>query len=171
MINKKNLWFLTLFSLILVLSVYYITMPNELLLTNSSNYLKNDLKKNKTEKTSVEVEESEVLTALRVTADENLEKEISSLKEILNNKDTTTEEKNKAFEKIKTLNESKILEREIETKIEKVHKLKSFVKIENQNVKVTIDSDKHTKELANKIMRTVQENFSSKVNVTIEFKK
>ncbi len=171
MINKKNLWFLTLFSLILVLSVYYITMPNELLLTNSSNYLKNDLKKNKTEKTSVEVEESEVLTALRVTADENLEKEISSLKEILNNKDTTTEEKNKAFEKIKTLNESKILEREIETKIEKVHKLKSFVKIENQSVKVTIDSDKHTKELANKIMRTVQENFSSKVNVTIEFKK
>ena len=42
MINKKNLWFLTLFSLILVLSVYYITMPSELLLTNSSNYLKND---------------------------------------------------------------------------------------------------------------------------------
>ena len=31
MINKQNLWFLTLFSLILVLSVYYITMPNDLL--------------------------------------------------------------------------------------------------------------------------------------------
>ena len=30
MINKQNLWFLTLFSLILVLSVYYITMPNEI---------------------------------------------------------------------------------------------------------------------------------------------
>ena len=36
MINKKSLWFLTLFSLILVLSVYYVTMPNELLLTNNS---------------------------------------------------------------------------------------------------------------------------------------
>ena len=36
MINKQNLWFLTLFSLILVLSVYYITMPNELLLTNNT---------------------------------------------------------------------------------------------------------------------------------------
>ena len=31
MINKKSLWFVTLFSLILVLSVYYITMPSELL--------------------------------------------------------------------------------------------------------------------------------------------
>ena len=39
MINKQNLWFLTLFSLILVLSVYYVTMPNELL-------LKTDLEKN-----------------------------------------------------------------------------------------------------------------------------
>ena len=35
MINKQNLWFLTLFSLILVLSVYYITMPNELLLSKT----------------------------------------------------------------------------------------------------------------------------------------
>ena len=39
MINKKSLWFLTLFSLILVLSIYYITMPSELLLkTNSKNH-------------------------------------------------------------------------------------------------------------------------------------
>ena len=31
MINKQKLWFLTLFSLILVLSVYYVTMPSNLL--------------------------------------------------------------------------------------------------------------------------------------------
>ena len=30
MINKQGLWFLTLFSLILVLSIYYITMSNEI---------------------------------------------------------------------------------------------------------------------------------------------
>ena len=33
MINKQNLWFLTLFSLILVLSIYYLTMPDEVLKT------------------------------------------------------------------------------------------------------------------------------------------
>ena len=37
MINKQKLWFLTLFSLILVLSVYYITMPSELLTTAKVN--------------------------------------------------------------------------------------------------------------------------------------
>src|SRR5699024_2854843 len=36
MINKQNLWFLTLFSLILVLSVYYITMPNDLLIASNN---------------------------------------------------------------------------------------------------------------------------------------
>ena len=169
MINKKNLWFLTLFSLILVLSVYYITMPSELLLTNSSNYLKTEVKE-ETEKTSVEIEESEVLTALRVTSDEKLEKEIDSLKEILSNKDTTVEQKNEAFEKMKTLNENKVLEKEIEKKIEEGYKLKSFVKIENTDIKVTINNKEHNKEIANKIMRTIQENFTNKVNITVEFK-
>ena len=169
MVNKKNLWFLTLFSLILVLSVYYITMPSELLLTNNSNYLKD---KNKTtEKTSVTIKESEVLTALRVASDESLEKEIDSLKSTLSNKNSTTEEKNKAFEKMKNLNENKVKELEIEKKIEQNHKLKAFVKITDYSVKVTIDSDKHDTEIANKIMRTVQDNFESKVNITVEFKK
>ena len=30
MINKKSIWFMTLFSLIIVLSVYYITIPKEI---------------------------------------------------------------------------------------------------------------------------------------------
>ena len=39
MINKRSLWFLTLFSLILVLSVYYITMPSELLMESEEKML------------------------------------------------------------------------------------------------------------------------------------
>ena len=169
MINKKNLWFLTLFSLILVLSVYYITMPSELLLTNNSSYLKDD--KTKTEKTAVQIEESELLTALRVSSDEKVDKELNSLKQVLSNAKSTVEEKNKAFEKIKSLNENKTKEKDIEKKIEQEHKLKSFVKIEDTIIKVTVNSDKHDTELANKIMRTVASNFDTKVNVTVEFKK
>lgn len=29
--NKQNLWFITLFSIILVLSIYYISMPSNIL--------------------------------------------------------------------------------------------------------------------------------------------
>lgn len=169
MINKKNLWFLTLFSLILVLSIYYITMPSELLLTNNSAYLKNEKEKN--EKTSVEVEESEVLTALRITSDERLEKDINSLKDILNNKNSSTEEKNEAFEKMKQLNDNKTKEKEIEKQLKEKHDVKTFVKIDNYDIKVTVNSNKHDVSLANQLMRTVQENYDNKVNVTIEFRK
>ena len=37
MINKKNLWFLTLFSLVLVLSIYYVSIPSELLVSSNGN--------------------------------------------------------------------------------------------------------------------------------------
>ena len=168
MINKKNLWFLTLFSLILVLSVYYITMPSELLLTKNSSYLK---EKNNTKKTSIEIKESELLTTMRVSSDEKLDKEISSLKQVLSDSKSSVEEKNKAFDKIKLLNENKTKEKDLETKIEEIHKLKSFVKIEDNNVKVIINSDKQSIELANKIMRTVNEYLENNINVTVEFKK
>ena len=62
MINKKSLWFLTLFSLILVLSVYYITMPSELLITGGKKKVEETAKVNASKKeneASVEVEESE----------------------------------------------------------------------------------------------------------------
>jgi len=167
MINKKNLWFLTLFSLILVLSVYYITMPSELLLTNNSSYLKTD----KTKKTSIEITESELLTAMRVSSDEKLDKELSSLKQVLSDSKSSVEDKNKAFDKIKYLNEMKTKEKDLEKKIEQVHKLKSFVKINENSIKVTINSDKHNTELANKIMRTVNEYLDNNMTVTVEFKK
>ena len=169
MINKKNLWFLTLFSLILVLSVYYITMPSELLLTSNSNYLSKD--KKKTEKTIVEVKENDVLTAMRVSSDEKVSKELTSLKNILSDSKSTVDEKNKAFEKMKIINDNKSKEKEIENKIEQVHKLKSFVKIDENNVKVVINQEKHNVELANKIMRTVNEILDKDINVTVEFKK
>ena len=37
MINKKNLWFLTLFSLVLVLSIYYVTMPSDVIVNKEEN--------------------------------------------------------------------------------------------------------------------------------------
>ena len=41
--NKKNLWFLTLFSLVIVLSIYYVTMPEDLLAASTANITKNKI--------------------------------------------------------------------------------------------------------------------------------
>ena len=169
MINKKNLWFLTLFSLILVLSVYYITMPSELLLTNSSDYLTKEVDKQVKEPTIV-VEESELLTAMRVEADEELLEELDALKLVLTNKDSTVEQKNEAFDKMKKLNINKAEEKELEAKLNDTYKLKTFVKIDGDQIKVVVDSATHDTTLANSIMRTVQEKYENKMYITVQFK-
>ena len=72
MINKKNLWFLTLFSLVLVLSVYYITMPSELLVSNNGENI---------DSIETSIEEASVVEALKVEDNTNTLEEINKLKE------------------------------------------------------------------------------------------
>ena len=168
MINKRSLWFMTLFSLILVLSVYYITMPSELLMTN--NNAKNSPK---TETVSADgsTNESAELVALRVETEEQMLDEINELKAVLTNSKATAEEKNAAFEKMQKINQNRGQEEQIEKKIKSEHNLKAFVKINDVDITVVIDSNKHDKALANKIMRTVQSNFDNVVNVSVKFQK
>lgn len=162
MINKKNIWFLTLFSLILVLSVYYITMPSELLLAN--------LEVTGKEEPVVEIKESEVLSALRIESDEVMLEELDSLKLILMDTKKSVDEKNVAFEKMKSLNINKGEETKIEANIETEFKLKSFVKIKDDQIKVVINSSEHDTTIANKIMRFVQQDYKVKKYITVEFK-
>lgn len=171
MINKKNLWFLTLFSLILVLSVYYITMPSELLLNNG--YL-NESPVSKTEDDNnlqVSIEESEILVALRVEAEEQMLNEMEDLKAILTNVESTVEEKNNAFEQMKALNMSKSEEGKLEKIIKDKYKLEAFVKKDGDQIRVIVASDNHDTTLANNIMRTIQENYDSKMYISVKFQK
>ena len=166
MINKKSLWFLTLFSLILVLSIYYITMPSELLLTTNTTKLNNG-KQDK--EVNVEIEESNLLVALRVEADEEMSKQIEDLQTILTNVDSSVDDKNKAYEKIKELNDNRGEEEKIENQIKDNYKLDSFVKIKDNQVQVTINNSEHSEQLANNIMRLIQSNYQDSKYITVKF--
>ena len=164
MVNKKGVWFLTLFSLILVLSVYYITMPTELLINTNST------QEEETTPT-VKTEDSSLLVALRVEADENVEKEIESLKKIISDSDSSIEDKNAAFEKMKELNANRSKEEILEEKIKTTYNLDTFIKIDEDFISVTINDENHSTELANKIMRTIQEDYEEKMKITVKFQK
>ena len=168
MINKQSLWFLTLFSLILVLSVYYITMPNELLLTNNSNYTD---KTSTDDEPSVTISENELLVSMRVSLEEERNEMVSNLKGTLTSEEATTEEKNDAYEQIKYLTDLKGKEEAIEEKIKNNLKIDSFVKVTGNEVKVVAVKKEHDSALANKIMKLVQEEFTDKVYVTVKFEK
>lgn len=167
MINKKSLWFLTLFSLILVLSIYYITMPSELLLTTNSSQEKDNTK----DEPTISVEKSDLLVALRVESDEKLSKEIDDLQLILTNAESSTDEKNKAYEKIQELNNIRGEEEKLEAQIKETYSLESFIKIDGNNIKVTVKSEESNETLANNIMRSIQSNYESSKYITVKFQK
>jgi len=168
MISKQGLWFLTLVSLVLVLSVYYIAMPSELLLTNNQKYL--DDKNNLKDKTTiVEIVESDYLTSLRVASLDKIISDIKDLQLVLTNVETTIEEKNNAYEQIKHLNIIKGQEEKLESKIKSEIKKDVFIKIENNHIKVVVASKDHNYSLANEVMRSIQEEFDSKMYISVKF--
>lgn len=165
MINKRNLWFLTLFSLILVLSVYYITMPSELLISNNGEYNIEPV----SNEDEVVISESSILTALRIEAEEKVSSEIEELQSILVNADATPEEKNNAYEKIKNINNVRTEEEKLEKQIKDAYSLKSFVKIDGDQIRVVIESDKHDNTLANNIIRSIQGNYDKDKYISVKF--
>ena len=167
MINKQNLWFLTLFSLILVLSVYYITMPNDLL----SKAVSTEEKKKKKEKVEETVEEISSLTAMRVSLEEERQGMMDDLQEQLTSDTISSEEKNNAYEQLKYLNTLQSKEEELEKQLKKEFKLDSFVKIDNTNISVVCVSSKHDNALANDIMRLIQSGYENKMYITVKFQK
>ena len=171
MINKQSLWFLTLFSLILVLSVYYITMPNELLLTNNSTYTTEKEKEEQTEKTGVVVEESELLVAMRVNLEEERSMKKSDLEGLLTSNETTAQEKNEALEELKYLNFLTGQEESLEAKLKTELEIDSFIEIDGTQITVVAVRDKHDSDLANKIMRTIQSAYDEKMYITVKFEK
>lgn len=165
MFNKQNLWFITLFSLILVLGVYYVTIPSDVL-EKVNNKVKSE------EKVVAEVkEETSSLTALRVSKENSRKEKIESLENSLTSDNLSSEEKNNTYELLKYYNELQGKEENFEKKLKKEFDLDCFTKIDNSDVEIICISEKHDKELANKIMRTIQNEYQNKMNITVKFQK
>ena len=162
MINRQSMWFLTLFSLVLVLGVYYVTMPNEMLNSNVSS-------DEMTKEVNASVIEGDNLVALRANRSEEVESEKQALETILTKEDASFEEKNKAFEELKLLNLNVSKESELESKLEIEFGIKSYIEINNDNIKVVINSKEHDASLANNIMRCIQKEYNEKMYITVLF--
>ena len=164
MIKRRKLWYMMLFSIIFVLSIYYVTMPNDLLST------KINIGRKDSDKVIETIEEASSLVALRVNLQEERQEEMTVLQKQLT-EDLTSDEKNEAYEKIKYLNQIESLEEETESKIKKELGLDCFVKIDNTNINSVCISSKHDAALANKVMRLIQNGFDTKKYITVKFQK
>ena len=160
MINKQNLWFVTLFSLILVLGIYYVTMGDESLsvLAGENNISKD-----------VSVKESDVIVALQVDRDEAVLKEMNEYQSILLDDTATIEEKNDAYNALQALSNSKTECEKIKKLITEKFKFDNFVKINGDAISITIAAKDHNKEIANNIIREVQSLYDKQKYITVKF--
>ena len=160
MINKQNLWFVTLFSLILVLGIYYVTMGDESLsvLAGENNISK-----------EVSVKESDVIVALQEDRDEAVLKEMNEYQSTLLDDAATIEEKNDAYNALQALSNSKTECEKIKKLITEKFKFDNFVKIDGDAISITIAAKDHNKEIANNIIREVQSLYDKQKYITVKF--
>lgn len=161
MINKQSIWFTFLFSIILVLSIFYVTM-NE---NDISEFI--DVEENND--TSLVVNENTELVALRVQNDEEVLETINHLQDVLLSETSDLESKNDAYNDLLMISSNKSMEEKIESIIKDDFQYESFVKINSNNVTIVIDVDKHDFSLANKIIRRVSSEFKDDKYITIKF--
>ena len=118
--NKKNLLYVSLISLILILSIYYISIPNNLL---------ENIEPTISENINISTNEISNLVGLRVENEEMVISKIEELQNTITDKTKSLEEKNIAYEQLKNINHIKGKQEEIEKIIKKDFNYESFVKI------------------------------------------
>ena len=94
---------------------------------------------------------------------------LNTLNEKLTKNDLGTDEKNNVYEEIKSINKMQIMEENIEKIIKKELNLNSFVKVNNDVIEVTINSDKHDTNLVVKIMSLIEKDYPN-MYISISFK-
>ena len=160
MINKQSLWFITLFSLIVILSIYYFKNDET---TLSLASLKSDNAEN------VALTDASNLDVLKITNDEKTISEINELNEVLLDDEASIEEKNDAYDSIDAIGNRKRIESEIASLLKKEFNYDFFVKISDDSILITVFTNVHNNEIANSIIKRVREHIKDNKYITVKF--
>jgi stage III sporulation protein AH len=187
LLKKQTVWLLTMLSLVVVLSVYYITSPeqksNELAAVKQEE--KADEKETKTDtktdaKTDTETKDGDTIIS-QVAGDEEfealrlkLQDERSELKEQLSTVVATTDlpadERSEAVDQMKKLNEIAQKEEMLETLIKAMDYEDALVRADGSTVKIIVKSNKESsKSEANAIIQMVKKEIGETNYVAVEF--
>lgn len=176
LLRKQTVWLLTMLSLVAVLSVYYITTPQDTAVNQETPKEKTNTNSSKE---STESEESStivtnessdsVFEAMRI----DLNDERSRQKEELTNKvassDLSEEERVEAHEQIEALAEMSTKEDMLETMIIALGYKDALVRAEGDQIQITVKADKKDAGAANEIIQMVTKEIGKTNAVAVEF--
>lgn len=162
MINKQNLWFSFLFSIILVLSIFYISMDSDKI----SDF---KIDSENTEEASLTVSDETELVSLRIQDEEDELEAISELQDILLSEEATINDKSAAYDELLMISENKSLEEKLIKVIKDEFSMSSYVKVNGDNVTIVVKSDDNDYVVANQIIRKINEQFDDEKYITVKF--
>jgi stage III sporulation protein AH len=173
LLKKQTVWLLTMLSLVVVLSVYYITSPEQKV-TNMANI---NEKINGDSTTSSEdgktvlskVASDEEFEALRLDLEDKRSELKEQLTQITASTDLSPEEISKAYDQIKELSAIEAKEAMLETLIKTKGYDDALVRADGNKVRVTVKSKDSSASAANEIIQLVREEIGDLQKVVIEF--
>ncbi|GGN64044.1 SpoIIIAH-like family protein [Oceanobacillus sp. AG] len=182
MLKKQTVWLLTMLSLLIVLSVYYIMSPNEgdLAFINQEDELKEDVAE--TDSTSEELAEAEVtditnvaedelFTTIRMKVQDDRSRERSRLESIVASGSASIEEKNNALEGIDEIETVEMKEEILEESIlaEAGYEDVLVRNTAGEKVHVHVRADELSDEEALRIMQMVRDEFDRDIPVEVNY--
>ena len=151
--NRQAITFLTLFSLILVLSIYYVLLPPE----------------TETNEVAVNSDELSQIEILQEELDQKRADLISENNAIIASSESSSDEIASALASISEAKETAALEKEITKIINDAGFKSAFVEVENKTIKVVVDKKNGKEADANSIIKAVMEKTNNEYQVEVKF--
>ncbi len=178
LLKKQTVWLLTMLSLVIVLSVYYITSPTQQVTDMAAEQNEGGKKAADNKETSangdVEVVTdsagNEVFEAMRMEVEDQRAQLREELEAKVGDPELSAEEKSAAYEQMENLRELAMTESVLETTIKTIGYDDALVRANGDSIRITVKTDKeHTKANANEIIRLVMSEVGNVKPVAVEF--
>lgn len=182
--KRQTIWLLTMLSLVVVLSVYYVTTPDQLKTTSLLNMTNNesasnldstpkntDKKDNGKETSASEESTTEIFLKQRMEQEDLRSQLIEEYQATVDSATASAEEKSEAFTSMKELQKLTALESDVEVMIKEAGYKDALVRASENEVKVSVKSAKHDRKTANEIIQMTRSILGEKlVSVTFQAK-
>lgn len=187
MLKKQTVWLLTMLSLMIVLSVYYMNSNadgdfafiNEDLTTEETTNGNIDEATKTEDQAGVDVVDQstdeasnttdQLFTTIRMELEESRSNRLEQLEEIVASSSTTTEEKNQAYDEMEEIDHVSSKELIVEETLKSENGYSDvLVRTEDDSIIVTVKADELSNTEANGIMQMVYDEFGRK-NVEVKF--
>lgn len=176
LLKKQTVWLLTMLSLVVVLSVYYVTSdPKQSDMAaveqkDGKEAAKDKETTKKEQNMNVVTEQSdEVFEQIRIDRQDDRSKAKDDLTKTLASTDLSAEERSKAQDEMKKLNELATTEKVLEQLIKSKGYEDVLVRADGTEMKITVKAKEHNTKAANQILRLVQEEMGNMQKVAVDF--